>query len=105
MAMTSTIDPVGASTASQAAQADSTAAKTAASIVKKDDFLKLLVAQIKNQNPLNPADGVQFLSQLAQFSQLEQLIDIRTNLETLVGKTEPASQPAGQEDSGATAAA
>ena len=37
---------------------------------------QLLVAQIKNQNPLNPADGVEFLSQLAQFTQLEQTIGI-----------------------------
>src|SRR5512136_759569 len=64
--------------------------KVGGSIVGKDDFLKLLVAQIKNQNPLNPADGVEFLSQLAQFSQLEQLINIRTQLESLA-----AGQPAG----------
>jgi flagellar basal-body rod modification protein FlgD len=42
----------------------------------QETFLKLLVAQIQNQNPLNPADGVEFLSQLAQFSQLEQTIGI-----------------------------
>ena len=40
--------------------------------VNKNMFLQLLVAQIKNQDPLNPADGVQFLAQLAQFTQLEQ---------------------------------
>ncbi len=38
--------------------------------VNKQTFLKLLVTQIKNQNPLNPTDGTQFLSQLAQFSEL-----------------------------------
>jgi flagellar basal-body rod modification protein FlgD len=106
MAMTSTIDPVGASTASQAAQTDSTTAKTDASIVNKDDFLKLLVAQIKNQDPLNPTDGVQFLSQLAQFSQLEQLININTNMETLVGDAATTTPAAGsQPETGASAAA
>ena len=55
-------------------------------VVGKDDFLKLLVAQIRNQNPLNPADGVEFLTQLAQFSQLEQLINIRTDLEQLAAR-------------------
>jgi flagellar basal-body rod modification protein FlgD len=106
MAMTSTLDLVGASTASQAAQADTTAAQNAASIVKKDDFLRLLVAQIKNQNPLNPADGVEFLAQLAQFSQLEQLIDIRTSLETVVTNTANASTAASdQAKTGASAAA
>jgi flagellar basal-body rod modification protein FlgD len=39
--------------------------------VTKNMFLQLLVAQIKNQDPMNPSDGVQFLSQLAQFQQLE----------------------------------
>jgi len=39
------------------------------------------VAQIKNQDPLQPTDGIQFVSQLAQFSQLEQLIGIRGDLE------------------------
>ncbi len=52
-------------------------------LAQKETFLKLLVAQIKNQNPLNPADGVQFLSQLAQFSELEQLMQVRSELEAI----------------------
>jgi flagellar basal-body rod modification protein FlgD len=48
-----------------------------------ETFLKLLVAQLRNQDPLNPADGTQFLTQLAQFSQLEQLINIRSGIDTL----------------------
>lgn len=39
----------------------------------KDQFLQLLVAQMKNQDPLNPMDGTQMASQLAQFSTVEQL--------------------------------
>ncbi len=35
-------------------------------------FLKLLVAQLKNQDPENPSDGTQFVTQLAQFTTLEQ---------------------------------
>ncbi len=38
----------------------------------EDAFLKLLVAQLKNQNPLNPMDNTAFVAQLAQFSQVEQ---------------------------------
>jgi flagellar hook assembly protein FlgD len=49
----------------------------------KDTFLKLLVAQIKNQDPLSPADGLQFVTQLAQFSGLEQSMQMRQELEAI----------------------
>ena len=59
--------------------------------VTKNMFLQLLVAQIKNQDPMSPTDGVQFLTQLAQFQQLEQsmnsgqdLTAIRADLDKLV---------------------
>ena len=62
--------------------------------VTKDMFLQLLVAQIQNQDPLNPSDGVQFLTQLAQFQQLEQSMNmgqdvsaIRTDLQGLAPAT------------------
>jgi flagellar basal-body rod modification protein FlgD len=48
--------------------------------VSKEAFLQLLVAQIRHQNPLDPADGTEFLSQLAQFSELEQMMDIRSEV-------------------------
>ena len=48
-------------------------------------FLQLLVSQLKNQDPLNPADGTQFVSQLAQFSELEQVIAIRGDIESASG--------------------
>lgn len=49
-------------------------------LASKDTFLQLLVAQIKNQDPLSPTDGVQFLSQLAQFTQVEQSTQMRDEL-------------------------
>jgi len=49
----------------------------------KDDFLKLLVTQLQNQDPLNPTDSTQFVSQLAQFSSLEQLSNVNDNLKTV----------------------
>jgi len=52
-------------------------------MVSEQTFLKLLVTQIKNQDPMNPADSTQFVTQLAQFSELEQMINVNTNLQTL----------------------
>jgi len=49
----------------------------------KDDFFKMLLAQIQNQDPLNPMDGKDFAAQLAQFSSLERLGDINGQLETM----------------------
>jgi len=53
------------------------------SVVAKDDFLKLLVAQLENQDPLNPMDGTEFTAQLAQFSSLEYLQNINGGLSDL----------------------
>lgn len=49
----------------------------------KQDFLKLLVAQLENQDPMNPDDPTEFTAQLAQFSQLEQLTNVNQSLEGL----------------------
>jgi len=43
--------------------------------VNKNMFLQLLVAQLRNQDPMNPSDGTQFVSQLAQFQQMEQAVN------------------------------
>jgi len=61
------------------------------STVKKSDsgenaFLKLLVEQLKHQDPLAPQDGAQFVAQLAQFNSLEQLISINDRLGEVLGK-------------------
>lgn len=47
----------------------------------RDEFLKMLVAQLKNQDPLNPMDGKDMAAQLAQFSTVEQLIQMNKTLE------------------------
>lgn len=47
----------------------------------QNQFLQLLVAQIKNQDPTNPTDATTFVTQLAQFSSLEQLVAIRGDLD------------------------
>jgi flagellar basal-body rod modification protein FlgD len=52
-------------------------------VLGKDDFLQLLVTQLKNQDPLNPADPTEFTAQLAQFSSLEQLFNVNENLQQI----------------------
>lgn len=59
----------------------------------KENFLQLLVAQIKHQNPLNPADGTQFLSQLSQFTEMEQMLAMRQDLQAIRASLEGAAAP------------
>ncbi len=63
-------------------------------LASKEMFLKLLVAQMRNQNPLKPLDGTEFVTQLAQFTGLEQMIAMREQLEAIhQAVTELAVQP------------
>jgi len=55
----------------------------AGDIMGKEDFLTLLVAQLQNQDPLNPDDATEFTSQLAEFSSLEQLQNLNKSMDTL----------------------
>jgi flagellar basal-body rod modification protein FlgD len=55
-------------------------------ILSKDEFLKMFLAQIKNQNPLEPMEGLDFTNQLAQFSTLEQLQNANTKIDTLISQ-------------------
>lgn len=59
------------------------------SLANEQTFLQLLVAQIRNQDPLNPQDGTQFVAQLAQFSSLEQQIQMRQDLDILSKTSAP----------------
>ncbi len=74
------------------AVADSTASQSSDRLATdKFTFLKLLVAQLTNQDPLNPTEDKEFVAQLAQFSSLEQLQEINTGIGTL-GDTMNQSQ-------------
>ncbi len=74
MSDSSTVQATGSTTTA------TTAASSAKSVLGKDDFLKMMIAQLKHQDPLNPMDGTAFTAQLAQFSSLEQLQNINTQL-------------------------
>jgi flagellar basal-body rod modification protein FlgD len=65
-----TISPTTSATTS------SSATQALSSQIGKDTFLKLLAAQLKNQNPLNPTDDQQFLAQMAQMSEVEQVTNL-----------------------------
>ena len=54
--------------------------------IGQDAFLKLLVEQLKHQDPLAPQDGAQFVAQLAQFNSLEQLTSIKELMGQLLAK-------------------
>ena len=54
----------------------------------KQDFLKLLVTQLENQDPMNPEDPAKFSSQLAQFSSLEQMTNINKNIKEMSQSTD-----------------
>lgn len=63
---------------------DTTSTTTAAttSSLGKDEFLKLLITQLQNQDPMKPMDDSQFVAQLAQFSSLEQMSNIATSTDS-----------------------
>ena len=60
---------------------------TSSSNNDKDLFLKLLVAQMKNQDPFNSQDPTQYITQLAQFNMLEQSMTLNENMEYMIGLT------------------
>ncbi len=62
----------------------STASSTGSNKLGKDEFLKLLVAQLANQDPLSPTDNQQFIAQLAQFSSVEQAEATNSRLDSLL---------------------
>jgi len=53
----------------------------------KEEFLELLVTQLRHQDPLNPMDSTQFASQLAEFSSLEQMLNVSESMEALSEST------------------
>ncbi len=61
-----------------------TAPKSKEEMMGKQDFLTLLVAQLQNQDPLNPDEPTEFTAQLAQFSSLEQLFSLNEGMASLV---------------------
>ncbi len=80
------LDPITAATQTN------TATVTNKNILGKDDFLKLMIQQLKNQDPLNPADGTQYAAQLAQFASLEQLTNLNKSIQESVNSNYTLTQ-------------
>ncbi|HTR34826.1 MAG TPA: flagellar hook capping FlgD N-terminal domain-containing protein [Bryobacteraceae bacterium] len=106
--VTGTNGTTGSSSSTAASQSSATDPLT-----QESTFLQLLVAQIKNQDPLNPTDSIQFVGQLVQYSQLEQLLTISKNTQQLAtdagaaaatGATNSGNTNSGNTNSGSTTA-
>ncbi len=82
--------PSAANTVAQTAQSNDP-------LASESTFMTLLVSQLQNQDPLNPTDSTEFVSQLTSYSQLEQLMDINQNTTppaSTATTADPATTPA-----------
>jgi flagellar basal-body rod modification protein FlgD len=70
------------------AQSAATVLPTAIKTLSQDDFLKLLVVQMKSQDPLNPKQDTEFIAQMTQFSALEQSKSMQKDIAGLRGDQE-----------------
>jgi len=68
------------------------AATTDDKLVSESAFLQLLVAQLKNQDPTKPADPTQFITQLAQFSTLEQSTQMKADLDAILAQLQASAK-------------
>ncbi|AMA52317.1 flagellar hook assembly protein FlgD [Bacillus inaquosorum] len=62
---------------------------TSNSSLGKDEFLKILMTQVQNQDPLNPVDDKEFISQMATFSSLEQMMNMNKTMTQFVENQDP----------------
>jgi len=69
---------------SAAASASSASTATKSNMVDYDAFLKLLVAEMKNQDPTSPMESTEYIAQLAAFSQVEQSVQINAKLDNIL---------------------
>jgi flagellar basal-body rod modification protein FlgD len=76
-AITSSIDGARTASPGQASRSDSTG------LLGQDAFLKLLVAEMQHQDPMQPTDSAQMMAQLAQFSSVEQLNKVASSITSM----------------------
>jgi flagellar hook assembly protein FlgD len=98
--MSSAVNPVSSSSNSSSNSDTAAAISATDSLGNENTFLQLLVAQIQNQDPTAPVDSSTFLTQLAEFSQLEQLISIQQDVAQLDPAQSTASSTSNNQQSG-----
>lgn len=81
-----TVPPASGTSGTQNSATSSSSAADNATL-NYDDFLQLMVAQLQNQDPLNPTDSTQYMSQIAQFSSVEQGINTNSKLDQLLANS------------------
>ena len=81
--MTTTTDPIASYAAQTQAALAAAQAKKSGNTLGIDEFLTLMTAQLKNQDPMKPLEGTEFISQLATFGTVSGVKDMQTSLETL----------------------
>lgn len=79
-------------TSATAISSSSSSSENNSEVMGKEDFLTLLVAQLQNQDPLNPDDPTEFTAQLAQFSSLEQLFNLNESVDALAASQQTSDQ-------------
>lgn len=92
--MASSVNPLTSNAANAANSSASSSSSTGTQQISENTFLQLLVAQLQNQDPMQPMDGMQFVTQLAQFSQLESTYGIQSDTDKLVANSAASGTPA-----------
>lgn len=83
-----TVSGTNSSTAASSSTTSSSSSTGTDNTLNYNDFLQLLVAQLQNQDPTNPSDSTEFVSQLASFSAVEQQVNTNSKLDALLTQTE-----------------
>lgn len=78
------VDNVAGSSSTSYATATTTAVQNSGSDLGKDAFLKILIAQLTHQDPLDPLKDTEFIAQMAQFSTLEQMTNMNETMEQML---------------------
>lgn len=81
---TNSISSVSSSAATGATQKTTQNTKSSLDSLGEDDFMKLLLAQLKNQDPLKPMEDKDFIAQLAQLNSVTQLTEMNKNIKELM---------------------